>query len=162
MHDIQVVSEPLKVVCEIVDVIFFPPWGKSSQFLLNFWRLDACALSSSVMSDFLWPHELYPIRLLCPWNFPGKNTEVGCNFFFQGIFPTQGSNPCLLHLLHWQIDSLPLSHMGSPRTSHPPHQKLVTTLYSLLFINIRGAVESAWSYSPKYESGEMNDFNKTI
>ena len=26
----------------------------------------------------------------------------------QGIFPTQGSNLCLLHLLHWQADSLPL------------------------------------------------------
>ena len=35
--------------------------------------------------------------LLCPWNFPGKNIEVGCYFLFQGIFWTQGSNPCLLH-----------------------------------------------------------------
>ena len=32
---------------------------------------------------------------------PGKNTEVGCHFFLQGIFPTQGSNPHLLHFLHW-------------------------------------------------------------
>ena len=32
---------------------------------------------------------------------PGKNTEVGCHFFFQGIFPTQGSNPHHLHFLHW-------------------------------------------------------------
>ena len=32
-----------------------------------------------------------------------------------GIFPTQGSNLCLLHLLHWQVDSLPLSHLGNPR-----------------------------------------------
>ena len=28
-----------------------------------------------------------------------------------GIFPDQGSNPCLLH---WQADSIPLSHQGSP------------------------------------------------
>ena len=41
--------------------------------------------------------------------FPGKNIGVGCHFF-QGIFPTQGSNPHLLHLLHWQMDSVPLSH----------------------------------------------------
>jgi len=27
---------------------------------------------------------------------------------------TQGSNPRLLHLLHWKADSLPLSHLGSP------------------------------------------------
>ena len=31
----------------------------------------------------------------------------------QGIFPTQGLNPHLLHLLHWQVDSLPLHHQGS-------------------------------------------------
>ena len=32
-------------------------------------------------------------RLLCPWDFPGKNTGVSCHFFLQGIFPTQRSNP---------------------------------------------------------------------
>ena len=37
-----------------------------------------------------------------------------CYFFPQGIFPTQGSNLGLLHLVHWQADSLPLSHLGSP------------------------------------------------
>ena len=31
----------------------------------------------------------------CPWDFPGKNTGVGCHFLLQGIFPTQGSNPGL-------------------------------------------------------------------
>ena len=44
--------------------------------------------------------------LLCPWDISGKNTGVGCHFLFQGIFPTQGSNP---HLLRWQAGSLPLS-----------------------------------------------------
>ena len=36
-------------------------------------------------------------RLLCPWDFPGRNTGVGCHFLIQWIFPTQGSNPGLLH-----------------------------------------------------------------
>ena len=63
------------------------------------------------MSNSLWPHGLHQARLLCPWDFPGKNTGVGCQFFLQGIFPTQGSN---LHHLNWQADSLPLSHQGSP------------------------------------------------
>ena len=35
---------------------------------------------------------------------------MGCHSLLQGIFPTQGSNLCLLH---WQVDSLPLSHLGS-------------------------------------------------
>ena len=42
---------------------------------------------------------------------PGRNTEVGCHALLQGIFPTQGLNPCLPHcrqiLYH-------LSHQGSP------------------------------------------------
>ena len=36
-------------------------------------------------------------------DFPCKNTGVGCHFLLQGIFLTQGSNPCLLHLLHWYL-----------------------------------------------------------
>ena len=43
---------------------------------------------------------------------PGKNTGVGCHFLLQGIFPTQGLISCLLCLLHWQVDSLPLSYLG--------------------------------------------------
>ena len=35
-------------------------------------------------------------RLLCPWDSPGKNTVEGCHALLQGIFPIQGSNPCLM------------------------------------------------------------------
>ena len=35
----------------------------------------------------------------------------GCHFLLQGIFLTQGLNPCLLSPLHWHVDSLPLSHL---------------------------------------------------
>ena len=38
------------------------------------------------------PHGLWPARLLCPWDSPGKNTGVHCHALLQGIFPTQGSN----------------------------------------------------------------------
>ena len=69
-------------------------------------------LRHSVLSDCLRPHGLYPARLLCPWDSPGKNTGVGCHFLLQGIFPTQGLNLRLLHLLHWQANSLPLCHLG--------------------------------------------------
>ena len=34
-----------------------------------------------------------------------------------GDLPTQGLNPHLLGLLHWQVDSLPLCHLGSPKNS---------------------------------------------
>ena len=59
-------------------------------------------------SDSLWPSELLPTRVLCPWDSPGKNTGVDCHALLKGILPTQGSNPHLLRLLRWQAGSLPL------------------------------------------------------
>ena len=56
---------------------------------------------------------LQPIRLFCPWDFPGKNTGVGFHFLLQGISPTQRSNLHFLCLLHCQVDSLSLSHLRS-------------------------------------------------
>ena len=47
-------------------------------------------------------------------DFPGRNNGVGCHFLLQGIFLTQWSNLHLLHLLQWQVDSLPLHHLKSP------------------------------------------------
>ena len=67
-------------------------------------------LICSVVSDSLRPHGLWPIRLLCPRDPPGKNTRVSCHFLFQGIFPTQGSNPGLPHC-SWTLYCL--SHQGS-------------------------------------------------
>ena len=54
-----------------------------------------CVLLSGVqLFATLW---MYPARLLCPWDSPGKNTGVGCHSLLQGIFPTQGSNQGLLY-----------------------------------------------------------------
>ena len=47
----------------------------------------ARALSHSVVSDSLWPHGLQHTRLLCPWDFSGKTTEVGCHFLLLGSQP---------------------------------------------------------------------------
>ena len=75
---------------------------------------------------------------------PGKNTGVGCRDFLQGIFPTQGLNPYLLCLLHWQVGSLPLAAPGKPSYD----------LYPLSFArhfvrNAQGALSTsrtAWSH----------------
>ena len=88
------------------------------------------------MSDSVQASGLFPAGPLCPWDSPGKNTgvgidlpdpgiepvslkssalasgffakytRVGCHALLQGIFLTQGLNPCLLSLLHWQGGSL--------------------------------------------------------
>ena len=73
--------------------------------------LCTAVLSHSLTSNSLQPHGLYLARLLCPWDFPGKNPAVDCHFLFQGIFSTQELS---LGLLHWQADSLSLSHHGNP------------------------------------------------
>ena len=72
-------------------------------------NIRACVLScfSCVwLFTILWTVAL---RLLCPWDSPGKTTGVGCHFILQGSFPTQGLNTCLLH---WQAGSLPRSQQG--------------------------------------------------
>ena len=66
--------------------------------------LDRCVCVCSVVSDSLQPHGLWSARLLCPWDSPGKSTEMGCHFLLQGVFPTQGSCLPFLLLLHWQAD----------------------------------------------------------
>ena len=50
-----------------------------------------------------------PTRLLCPWDFPGKSTGVGCHSLLQGIFPTQGLN---LGLPHYRQMLLPFEPPG--------------------------------------------------
>ena len=50
-----------------------------------------CAKLLSHVQLFVIPWT--PARLLCPWDFPGQNTGVGCHSLLQGILPTQGSNP---------------------------------------------------------------------
>ena len=62
-----------------------------------------------------------PLQSSLSLRFPRQNTGVGCHFLLQGIFPAQGSNPCLLH---WQVGSLPLGHQGSPPCDYGNYQKL--------------------------------------
>ena len=77
-------------------------------FLRKFKRMCKESESCLVMSDSLPPHGLYS-----PWNSPGQNTGVGSLSLLQGIFPTQGLNPGLLHS-RWILYQL--SHEGSPST----------------------------------------------
>ena len=55
---------------------------------------ESKSVCHSVASDSVRPHGLWPPRLLCPLDSPGKNTGVGCHFLLQGIFRTQGWNSC--------------------------------------------------------------------
>ena len=65
----------------------------------------------SVESDSLRPHGLWPIRLLCPWDFPGKSAGVDCHLLLQGNPPNPGIEPLSPAL---QADALPSNPPGKP------------------------------------------------
>ena len=139
-------------------------------FQKPFWLLNTIFLkyyceseSHSDVSDSLRLHGLYS-----PWNSPGQNTGVGSLSLLQGIFPTKGSNPGLLHCRQILYQ---LSHKGSPRilkwvafpfssgSSQPKNQTGVSCIVSGFFTNwaIREApktkkINFCWLYayqSPK-------------
>ena len=121
-------------VSEIELVLF---WGSGNRFTVKpgsgKWRRRLCAKSvvsnqppcpvlstRSCVRAQLCPALCGPMnrRLLYPWDSPGKNTGVDCQALLQGIFPTQGSNLCLLRcrciLYCWAItEALPLGHRPS-------------------------------------------------
>ena len=95
------------------------PWNQHTIWVKSTWHwpnpsqstntcLFVCLVTKSCVI-LLLPNGLfffcYPT--LCPWDFPARILEMGCQFLLQGIFLTQESKP---HLLHWQADSLLLSH----------------------------------------------------
>ena len=75
----------------------------------------------------LWPHGLLPASFLCSWDFPGKNTGVGCHFLLQEIFPTQGSN---LGLPYCRQTLYHLSHQGL-RVVFKPWGKVLLRKFNL-------------------------------
>ena len=77
--------------------------------------MRVCTRALSHVFETLW---IVARRAPLAIGFPGKNTGVGCHFLLQGIFLTQGSNQLLLCLLYWQVDSLPLSHLGRHNWPH--------------------------------------------
>ena len=67
--------------------------------------------------------------------FPGGDIKVVCHILLQSLFPTQETNPCLLH---WQADSLPLSHQASP---NPPLEQSPLAFQKLFYHNLSEALE---------------------
>ena len=80
---------------------------------LVFWFLGFTTVSAQSGPSLCNPMD-WEGQDLCPWNFSGKNTGVGCPFFLQGTFPTQRGKLSLLHPLHRRADSLPLAPPGKP------------------------------------------------
>ena len=81
---------------------------------------------------------------------PGKNTGVDQYTLLQGIFPTQGSNACLLCLLHWQVCSLPLV---------PPGMTIYIYIYIYIYILALSFISSVnWHHSIEKDLVAVNLF----
>ena len=97
----------LKVSCSLSPCILLP----APHYSLSTSKVKVKVKSLSRVRLFVTPWAVGCTRLLRPWDFLGKSTGVGCHFLLQGIFPTQGSNPSLLHCRQTLYC---LSHQGSP------------------------------------------------
>ena len=115
-----------------------------------------CLCVHSVMSDSAAP---WTVACQAPLSmgFLVKNTGVSHHFLLQGIFPTQESNSCFLHLLHWQPDSLPLALPGKLQAAYiyPLHlffliilhyQLLQDTEYKSLYCSNKSLLLSYFMY----------------
>ena len=90
---------------------------KNRKGRIQVWPGEVAQRAQSLVFDSLQPRGLEPTRLLRPWDFPGKNTGVGCHFLLQGIFPTQvlrarlgmllwrpkEEKPCNIWISTWQV-----------------------------------------------------------
>ena len=114
----------------VVFGIWHPWWGQvyfhwlwSQLEKTTAYYVHVCMLNCSVVSTLCDPIDC---------SLPGScvhGVGVGCHFFLQGIFLTQGLNACLLH--HWQMDPLLLSHLGSPLCT------IHNFLYTMMFSHVR-------------------------
>ena len=88
-----------------------PNGNPSDLFIVHLSFVCVCVLSRVRLFATPWTvtHQA-PLSV----DFSRQEYLSGLPFQLQGIFLAQGSNLCLLHHLHWQVDSLPLSHRGSP------------------------------------------------
>ena len=107
-------------------VEFWLPYMKSRKLLIS---IPVC-VSRSVASNSLQLHGLQTIRLLCPWDSPGKNSGVGCHFLLQGIFPIQELNPGLLH-----CRQIPY-HLSPQGSAIPVDKAIYLNLRVVLLMNL--------------------------
>ena len=97
------------------DMGLIPEWGRSPG-VRNGNPLQYSCLENAIDRGAWWA-----IVHGVAWTI--VHVGVGCHFLLQGIFLTQGSNPCLLCLLHYRWMFYPLSHQGSPPSPWLPPKR---------------------------------------
>ena len=106
------------------------------------------ALSPSVVSDSCEPMDCSLPDPSAHGDSPGMNTGMGCHAILQGIFPTQGSNPSLLH---YRQSLYQLSYQGTPIFATPMDYTVLGILQPVLL---------EWVACP-FSSGSSQPRNQT-
>ena len=121
-----------------------------TQLLKGMWFFCVHAKSLQLCPTLCDPMNCSPPDFLYPWDFPDKNTGVGCHFLLQGISQLKDQTCHLLCLLHWQTDTLPLA----PQYPYFRH----IFIYLGMYLN----VHKAWANHLKFESASSPSSNVMI
>ena len=131
------------LLARILECLLTPPSHNcninASSYTINkckTYAMKSESVSGSVMSDSLQLHG-QPTRLLCPWDFPGKNTGTSCHSFLQGIFLSQEWNPGLLDcrqiLYHLSLQESPILQYKCIKSIWCTPYTILYVSYSLIF-----------------------------
>ena len=110
-----------------------------------------CVHAHSVIQSFSTPSVPWTIAHQAPLSMglSGQEYWSGIDFLLQGIFPNQGLNLQHVCLLHWQADSLPLSHLGSPLEYYPAIERNKIESYIVMWMNLEPITRSEVSQKTK-------------
>ena len=99
---------------ELIHILCFPDnSSQDSEFLAYLMPIMYMCSVTQSQSNLWNPVDCSPPGSSVHEVFQASILAVGCHFLLQGILLTQGSKQHLLHLLHWQVHSLPLCCLGS-------------------------------------------------
>ena len=124
---------------------FSPVITSQYYIMLEICKCDCAMLSCLVCVQLFatpWTVARQGWDFLCLWDFPGKNTGVGCHALLQGIFPTQGLNPSLPHCR--QILNC-LSHRGKPKVIVSLHVDTNSVFFEYVYVYPQIIIEEPWA-----------------
>ena len=116
-----------------------------------------CVPSHTVVFASLRPHGWQPARLLCPWDFPGRNTGVGYHFILQGGLPNARDQTEDFHIGRQIL--FPLNHLGSPTSMR---EVAFSTVIEMEELKLKESVLASLSSTEKRVSVELGHRHEKV
>ena len=130
----------------------FSPLKAQNKETIQSWPFSICGACVVSCFGHVWlcdPMDDSPPGFSVHGISPNKNTGVGCHALLQRIFPTQGLNPCLLHLLHGQVDSLLLTPPGNSSALKSDARKCTIFCCSITLLSLFWIPHSSERWTPE-------------